>query len=260
MFEMSPSIILTLDILGFSNLVREAKRKADQDRLLNKILKASQEVKTLYGILSPANATGGNNCKVKFYTDNFIASLSFNPELPSDKKDRLNDMILYAAIHQWRFAQVGLFVRGSITAGLNYMDENVVFGKAMIHGHELEACVAKYPRIILDNALLPLIDFLDDNLYIDEDDGRCFINYLTMASHNGKSISKYLNDHKKFITKNIEKYSATPSIRDKYAWLARYHNFFCSNFCESSPELKISSITTERFSNISWERLQKLLR
>lgn len=258
--EMSPSIILTLDILGFSNLVRDARRKVEQDRLLKKLLKASQEVKSLYGILSPPNSTGENNCKVKFYTDNFIASLSFNPKVPSDKNDRLKDMILYAAIHQWRFARVDLFIRGSITAGNNYMDENAVFGKAMLHGHHLESCVAKYPRIILDNALLPFIGYDDSNLFVDEDDGYCFINYLPMASHNGKSIAKDLNVHKKHITKNIEKYSATPSIREKYAWLAQYHNYFCGTTCELSPELKIPFIPTERFSNISQDRLQKLLR
>lgn len=113
MCEMLPSIILTLDILGFTNLVRRAKRKGEQERLLKKIIIASKEVKEVYGILSQPKSNGESVCKVKFYTDNFIASLSYNPDNLSEMKARLDDAILYAAIHQWRFAKDGLFIRGS---------------------------------------------------------------------------------------------------------------------------------------------------
>lgn len=142
------------------------------------------------------------------------------------------------------------------------MSEEIVFGQAMIHGHELEACVAKFPRIILDKALLPLIHYHDDHLYIDEDDGLCFINYLQMGTGNEswKSIFRYLNNHQKAIRRNIERSSKQPSICEKYEWLARYHDFFCRSNCQSTPELLISPKSTERFSDINWDRLQKLLR
>ena len=262
MNAMIPSIILTLDILGFKDKVCELKHINQQERLLHKIIVAAQEVKALYGQLSPQGPNDDGEYKIKFYTDNFIAAIPYNPDNPTEMKARLDDVILYAAIHQWRFAKDDLFIRGSITAGLNYMSEDIVFGKAMIHGHELEANSAKFSRIILDNNLLSLVDYRDKYICIDEDDGMCFINYLKMVGGNEswKSIFRYLNNHHKTICRNLDKYSANPHIREKYQWLARYHDYFCRNNCPSAPELQISPILAEQFSSMNWDRLQKLLK
>ena len=261
MYTLTPSIILTLDILGFSNQVSEAKTKEKQERLLKKIDTAASDVKGMYGIFSAHPWDTENNCNVKIYTDNFIAAITYNPDNPDEKKSRFDDMLIYAAFHQWRFAKDGLFIRGSITAGPNFMNDNIVFGSAMIRGHYLEEKIAKYPRIIIDTALYPLIDYNDPSLLIDEEDGMCFVNYLQTAPSRPKSFKttpSFVASHRKLIIQNLNKYTQNQPVREKYLWLRNYHDFYCSNNFRSVPELQISPKSSALFSNITLERLQQL--
>nr|WP_317187917.1 hypothetical protein [Acinetobacter gerneri] len=49
--------------------------------------------------------------------------------------------------------QHNILLRGALTIGEIYHDENMVFGPAMVEAYELESKVAEFPRIILHDKI-----------------------------------------------------------------------------------------------------------
>ena len=45
----------------------------------------------------------------------------------------------------------GLFVRGGVSVGEFYINEDIVFGPALLDAHNTESNLACYPRIVLDD-------------------------------------------------------------------------------------------------------------
>ncbi len=134
----------------------------------------------------------------------------------------------------------GFFVRGAVAIGEIYMDDDIVFGPALIEAHKAEQKKARDPRIILTesardqqyvklNAAMP--EGREHDVLLKDVDGQLFINYLQKAvefEHDvGDYASEYLKKHRDHIHKRLTRFVIEPYIWSKYYWCATYHNFFC---------------------------------
>jgi len=181
--------------------------------------------------------------KFRCFSDNFLLCSKYD-----------QDLIESIAWLQFNLALDNIFVRGSFSFGELHFDKDFVFGKGIINAHKIESKVAIFPRIVVDNtytaATSTSLSDNDDTLergtvpveYIgqikSDFDGINFIDYLDCAKlksdighwkfENGFCVE--LENHKKNIVRNIEKYSQgyNPTVLQKYKWLRNYHNNFCS--------------------------------
>ena len=119
---------------------------------------------------------------------------------------------------------VGYLVRGGITIGNLFIDDTIVFGKALVDSYRLEDKTAYYPRIIFDTKTINEIKKYDDlcSFILQDFDDIFFLNYLSIWHFCGEALYhgfekikirakpkldermlQKLNWHKNFINKQL---------------------------------------------------------
>ena len=200
------SIVLFVDILGFSELVK--KRSGDeifgilnyfgmpfQSILLDQIAHNTPEKFTLDEIPnvsigndeidSLVNALDKANGKRKstIFSDNVLVSY----ELEEFKNER-KKIILITEIERIidilkLLIQRDILFRGGLVIGDIYHGEKTVFGPALINAYKIESNLSNFPRICVENNIVHQLKTFDGgfnfNTFITEDfDGMYFIDYL----------------------------------------------------------------------------------
>ena len=133
----------------------------------------------------------------------------------------------------------GYFIRGGISKGPLYHDDQIVFGDALVQAHYLESQIARYPRVIIPSVLATKYDFAEpfENRLIYSDDGPMFVHMLRRLKH--APLDDFVNDYG--ITPNKPIFSDyglirrkiqdcyhraidDPRIFEKVKWFAAYWN------------------------------------
>lgn len=226
-----------LDILGFSQLIKEAS----DEGLSNDLLKKFSDVFENSYIFLDYNFFNGNTIfddakiRVKSFTDNIVIAVEIES---GHGESEFADILMSCSTFQFVMALEGYFVRGAFVRGELYLDERIVFGNAILEAFNLENKVARDPRIILSEGVLSDVrkhlEFYTnpenspqyDDIIIDTDKV-AFINYLSNVYHeylHWDAIEK----HKSIVEENLAKHVNNPPIWNKYRWVASYHNWFCS--------------------------------
>jgi hypothetical protein len=136
----------------------------------------------------------------------------------------------------------GFFVRGAISIGSIFIDEIAVFGEALNEAYDGEARLARDPRIILTKsaaaAVKEHLEYYRHSEHAPQNrdllcdaDGQFFLNYLDdtilIAPDDAGPQYDTLAVHKQRVEERLTEYQSEPIIWSKYAWVARYHNYFC---------------------------------
>jgi hypothetical protein len=140
-------------------------------------------------------------------------------------------------------------MRGALTVGNVHVDEQMIFGPALIAAYELESHFATYPRIVIDPKVFkelardPLLkkgghDLRTEKKYLSsllkrDADGLYFVDYLKgmIGEFDDPSYElEFVLYHKKFIVAAAKGCTAMGSVAAKYLWLANYHNAFVTSF------------------------------
>lgn len=184
----------------------------------------------------------------KIFSDNVIVSLKLTDD--DEKNIRfILTFILYAWLLQRDLIErYGMFIRGSLTRGKLFIDDDILFGSGLIRAYTIENEVAKYPRIIIDKSIMTFINSFDESsmnvgkylIYelrykglhkgiITDADGNSFIFYMQEPKVLGVIISqqKFLSAHRNIVIERLKKYSIG-TVREKYLWCREYHNVLCS--------------------------------
>lgn len=251
------SIVCAIDILGFSQMIVNSCRDGYGDKLLREINYLINKNKQC---IVPNKYSEG---KIKIFTDNMVVAYP----IKDDGEAELDEVLDNVSEYQFNLALEGLFVRGGISVGEFYINEDIVFGPALLDAHNVESQIACYPRIILDEKTVKrvqkYISYYDvapqqSKILIDSD-GQWFLNYLnTIFSFYTKCNNEYefqiiqqelLLRHKQKIEEMLMIYKENIRVWDKYVWTANYHNYFCNLHFPKEKELKIS-----RKILLSWPR------
>lgn len=240
-----------MDVLGFSAQISESFDNNRGDELLRKFhailseriseMKKEQDETLLY---------------FKSFTDNVIlAHPRFSQDLESEFGFILDSILEF----QFRMALAGFFIRGGLSIGPLFIDENSVYGPALLEAYALESKKAVNPVVVLSDDVMGLvlnhlefyasIEIAPQNRHVwINDEGRFFLNYLTECvweTDGGDEIDwESLKKHKKLIERHLDRYRSMPSVFGKYVWLASYHNEFCksvSSFPGYTPAVRVRS-------------------
>jgi len=248
---MRQSWIVFLDILGFSSSVLKATANGTAGELLFRLSRALEEAKRdlipdpndylRYGIRDAPYV-------VKVFTDNIVLGFPIR----DDGESEFGRMISIVGLYQFSLLKHGFFIRGGITAGQLYMDEDMVFGKGLLDAYEAESKLARDPRVVLAPAAMDLVHHHlayysnvaetphNTSLLVDSD-SQLFLNYLFFPVDGAEEIpNQFLDDlklHGELIRDCLKEFASDPGIWPKYAWAGAYHNFFCSKFVNASELL-----------------------
>jgi hypothetical protein len=231
------SLVAFLDILGFRNDMVSAYKKGPDAAasLLTRLRAALDRAHThLHDDLSGTGQTKHDSWYVKAFTDNVVIGMPICEDSESD----LGLMFSLTAAFQRELVSSGFFVRGAVAVGEAYMDDEIVFGDAVLRAYEGEKALARDPRIILTESAMDVIrlhlDYYgktEDSPYNDQvlldADGQAFINYMEVVieGRGRKPIRGNFRRHKEMVETQLQRFNSQPGIWSKYAWVAAYHDF-----------------------------------
>jgi type VI protein secretion system component VasF len=241
---MRKSWVVYLDILGFSARVAKATADGTANQLLSDLTNALNEAKvdlvidyeeyTAHGIKEAPYA-------VKMFTDNVVLGFPIR----DDGESEFGRMIYILGFWQYTLLRHGFFVRGGVTVGPIYMDDDMVFGKGLLDAYEAETKLARDPRVVLAQSAMDLVhhhlayyakvsEAPHNTALLVDADGQMFVNYLYLPVDGVEGLPEaFIQDikrHRDLIVERLQEFSGEPSIWSKYAWVGSYHNHFCSHY------------------------------
>lgn len=160
--------------------------------------------------------------------------------------------VFSAATYQCNLALRGRFLRGALATGPLYIADGYVTGQGLLDAVKLEENEAVVPRVIIQRELwhgfisesLPYADPYEspENRYVLLDaDGELFVNYLAVLTEENYegAVEEGMDRHREVIAEKLKTYAHNERVRRKYAWVAQYHNWMCSDSFYNLPDLAI---------------------
>lgn len=249
--EVTFSFVAFADILGYSELLKECSNNPTQ---------ANDELKKIYEALHTGLEnlkTPDGKCIVKIFTDNLLLKYPKNIKIADIKEIDCINLFQLLSYYQLSLVLKGYFVRGAVTIGDTYIDEEIAFGYPIVEAYGLESKIAKDPRIIISEKAYQLVRYFANHWTTKEKifsefllkdlrdkDGYYFINYLQILIENREwvhhsTIIGYLLSHKERVEHEL-KCVHPYNVMSKYEWVASYHDFFCQYYYPEEKELLIN--------------------
>jgi hypothetical protein len=243
--RLIPSVVSFIDVLGFSQLGMRAINTGAGDVFLNQIHTSLNKARHA---ITPQFSLA----KIKVFTDNVVIGWPIH----GDGEGELGVTFLNLAEYQFSLTLDGFFIRGGVSIGPHFMDEETVFGPELITAYNLESQVAVYPRIILSEKCkqkvheyiryAPQHDNPFNYALLEDMDGEWFLNYLYVLyewyREDATPFLPHLETHRDKIKSALVTYADNHKLLKKYSWIANYHNYFCYEFVPDAPDhLKIDS-------------------
>lgn len=246
------SMVCYADILGFRAMIECAFESGEENEFLRKV-KISLDA--AYKEVNRDATTGDSGIPIldmqildrKFFTDNIVVGYPLHNPVEELGEGELGSLLVLFALAQARLAVDGFLLRGAITAGQHYQDDEIVYGDALLEAVDLDKSGGP-PRLVIGPSVEPLIwaqlatygDSWDaphhEHLLEDPSDRSLFVNYLSVAFENFADEFtidyQLLAAHRRVVCKGLRDYAPETSVGQKYAWLATYHNYVCHTFAE----------------------------
>ncbi|MFA5846270.1 MAG: hypothetical protein WC855_05160 [Thermodesulfovibrionales bacterium] len=244
---MLPSFVCYADILGYSHLSKEAIKSGNGLEFLRRVRHA---LSNAYERVREHSKLFGDDSfyTVKVFTDNIVVGYPLRrPELGYGESELDNILSIFSEF-QVGLSMEGFFLRGGIAFGEHYMDDDIVFGDALLQAVEQDKsggppCISLSPSAI--EIVRSQLDFYDKTRWLpqyedllEDADGTIFLNYLGEAFSvfpDGGIFFDLIKAHQLNIIKGLTDYRGNPGVRAKFEWAARYHNFVCQEFAERHP-------------------------
>ena len=179
---------------------------------------------------------------MKVFTDNIVVAYPLNNiEFDLGEPELGTIMMLFADV-QASLAADGFFLRGAISLGYHYQDDDIAYGNALLEAVDLENSGGP-SRLAIGPSVEPLIDvqlaaYGDGGiaphhveLLEDPQDECLFVNYIELGAFgyfpDGPIDIEFLKAHRDNVCEGISENSSDTHVRSKYEWTGVYHNYVC---------------------------------
>ncbi len=242
-------VTVFLDVLGFSNLIRESESNpvlVDQIgtalEYLTKVVPSWFDPDVEAQMLAEASKEGladdaarkvlqlcASNNRISWFSDNVVIS-------GSDDVSGLLFSLFSAARVTLCCLQLGFPVRGGIAIGPLKHNAHVIFGPALVAAYEIESRIAESARVVIDQEAADRIRAVGDpystgfdpaSLLATDEDGRQILDFLstTALETAGLGATETLVKHvRELIVQRLQGSAGSHAARAKIGGLARYFN------------------------------------
>jgi hypothetical protein len=234
-------LVAFVDVLGWRSAVERSVADPEQVQKLGLALTVMQG----HGkMLDSIRERFPNSARLSQFSDSIIVSAQLTAEGFSEL---LNGISFLSRVFPWQ----GLWLRGGITVGPVYHNNNIAFGPAIVEAYELESKKADAPRIILSDSAVGWIveharfgGFSDEGTWRRLGDEHWFLDFLQPITKrtfldSEKPLQQSIDGckhHFEMIRKPIAHGLATftdTRIKAKYLWLAQYFNAIVAEYPEA---------------------------
>ncbi|TGA72006.1 hypothetical protein VFES401_05865 [Aliivibrio fischeri] len=252
LYESNPptlkqSFVCHVDMLGYSQLCESAIKSNASNEFLNKIRTALNNAYTRVRERSRV-FSNQNLFEIKVFTDNIVLGYPIEHFEETQGEGELGHIFDVFSEFQLGLAMEGFLVRGGIAFGQHYMDEEIVFGDALIEAVKQDKNGGA-PKVSLAPSVVTILQrqlgFYSDPSWapqsydlLQDFDGSVFINYLKnafIAFPEGGIFFDVFEKHKETLVTGLSEFRGVPSVKAKYEWAARYHNSVIDNFLREHP-------------------------
>ena len=214
--ETEEYIVAYLDLLGVTNRIKDYSQDEISMNKLHNLYTFSMS------IMKEIQIEENKDIRFKIFSDNIIIAKKISSDLEQRKKDIKS--LLRCTGHFQELAasdSVGWMLRGGVAIGQLYIDEVMVWGKALLTAYELEDKVANYPRVIIDEDVVNEISSVQDlQEYLRLDfDGLYYLNYLADCHFCGRMLMQGFEIMKKEVG-----YTYNERLKQKFLWHMKFVN------------------------------------
>lgn len=206
MSETSKYVVAFLDILGASELIKHGNGL----QIIHQIYEKSLDT------LRRSPSSYNNTMEVRIFSDNIVIAHKVGEQ--SSPVLALQIVMTFSSIIQKEFLSNGILIRGGISYDDFFIDDIMVWGKALLSSYKLESTVAIYPRIILDPVSLG--NYLPEvsNQSLVDNDGITFIDYFKSRTNNQVTLKR----RRSFAEGKAVEYSTNLAVKAKWSWHLSY--------------------------------------
>ena len=235
--KQTPHIVAFLDFLGATE---KMNNPAKNDKFL-------QEIYTVYNfanhILEKTKQEHHKTLKIKIFSDNIVIAQEINAtNNPGDVKKAYIDVEQFALMLYTNALLNNNIIRGAISIGSLYMNNDFIFGEALLNAYSGESKIANYPRIIVEKEIFVKSGINmwntfnppdEENIILRDMDGELYLNPFwgipKISEFDKRKVEKLLNLIGSFI---LEEYRGQfeknrKFVFPKYHWLANQFNEYC---------------------------------
>lgn len=245
--KLALSCVCYVDILGFSQMSREAITNKRGDEFLARVRSA---LNSGYERMrkSARSFSNEHRFKIKVFTDNVVVGYPIAEFSHSHGEGELGSIFDVFSEFQLGLAMEGFLVRGGISIGAHYMDDDIVFGDALLEAVEQDK-TGGAPKITLSKSAVEVVrrhlgfyfdpeESPQNQVLLQDADGSIFIDYLQnafIAFPDASVAFDAFEKHKTTLVSGLKTYRSVPGVWSKYEWASRYHNAVIDDFLAKNP-------------------------
>jgi hypothetical protein len=240
------TLLVYLDIMGFKDMIEESA--ADPTKI-DLIIQTLRRMRRQAEIKMP----GVHGAKTKTKTQSF-SDLIVRATYPQPSQSLIQQISaecwLLAAVQGDLVVSHGVLLRGGMCLSHLYMDDDLVFGPALVTSYQLGEHVAMFPRIVIDPAIMavekqnPMTDL--SNTFIGRgEDGAYFLDYLYTCFRHPTILLGFpgpvemFEGHKRRAESKLAELSKKGErAKQKALWLALYHNSVLNRLMRQHRKMK----------------------
>lgn len=271
-----------IDILGFSDLVLRSTQDAE---FLSKLHAALRIVEhqgrawTAQALVSPGGSQ--EDARAQFAAMDFRSQVFSDCTVLSQRGTFLVPLFLSVAQLAMALLDLGVLIRGGVSLGPLYHDAGVVFGPALVEAYHLESRCAKFPRILVSEAVFNasqegLVAFPEQGSqsvyrpceFLRRDSDRLYhLDCLTTAllsppaviGADDAGLAMRLKKIAALVREEFQRNPRAVDTRAKWGWFLDYFNDFARVRTSHLPELAVPPVVMdddEMDPVVTWDHLR----
>lgn len=256
-------LIAFIDILGFKDIVKQSETDTSKIELIYSVLEYVKDwEKTekwdlkFVEIEESAQYKGVKNFDLrgKTNTTTFSDSIVVSVKVDSNVNEMASTLIVNLAYIGAVLLEKGILIRGGLTIGnIIHIDNGTVFGQGLIDAFMLETRSAKFPRIILSDKLLNMLNYPIESKrnsypyhqYLNRYRDGCvgfhqLIYYQVIESWTEMTpqlLAQSLCKVRKVIVRGLDSSFEKPEVFEKFKWMKeQYNNLIILNDFDSKTK------------------------
>lgn len=242
--KTSDYFIAYMDVLGAKKLMEK------DDAAFLQTLKSIYDNALLNAQIFNKHTDVNFNIETKIFSDNIIFAIK---KTNNAKDDLLNLQFFVCCVALFQkncLIYHSILLRGGISVGNLCINDNFVFGSALVDAYLLESNIAIYPRIVIDEYLLTEYKQIkNSNLSHTDFDDCCIVNYLNdLNVDENEKLSDYLYNCELDNIININTRQLNLKIKQKKMWIKHYFSALY-NSSDNTYDKLIDQSTTRIVAN-----------
>lgn len=215
-------LIIYIDVLGFSDFVNYTTiARVDQEDKIKKVDLFLNMIRDFFQDKNNSLVLSRTK-QVTSFSDLIIVSINL------DEIDNIDIEIMEVVYLLLNATYKGFLLRGSIVYGKLIHNKDIIFGSGLIEAYNRERLIAKYPRVIIDKAIVndlkelshKKVTFPLEDIISYDNDGLLYIDIF-------KNMRNYVDSFWEYIqilislTNILIDIMDNPILQEKYIWLAQ---------------------------------------